>query len=89
MPENENIEELTVLKSVEKILAILVTLTVIITRFDMVKGLWLNGFLLLLCICLLCLYRKQIPRILLPICRKSTRWRRRSICKVTSLSQLE
>lgn len=63
MPENENIEELTVLKSVEKILAILVTLTVIITRFDMVKGLWLNGFLLLLCICLLCLYRKQIPRI--------------------------
>lgn len=63
MSECEITKVLTVSKSVEKILAILVTLTVIITRFDMVKGLWLNSFLLLLCICLLCLYRKQTPRI--------------------------
>ena len=47
----------------EKIFAVLVTLTIFVTRFDMSKGLLMNGFLLFLGACLLILWRKQIPPI--------------------------
>ncbi len=43
-----------------KILAILVILTILITRFDRAIGSLLNGFLLFLCVCLSFLYRKHI-----------------------------
>ncbi len=44
-----------------KFATVLVTITIFITRFAVLKGLILNGFLLLLCAFLLCLRFKQVP----------------------------
>ncbi len=47
MAEKENTKE-----KIEKILAVLVIVTIFITRFDMRTGLSINGFLLFICACM-------------------------------------
>ena len=44
-----------------KLLAVVVMLTLFVTRFDLAKGLLMNGFLLLVCIFRYCFLRKSAP----------------------------
>ncbi len=55
MPENKDAKE-----KFEKILAALVTITIFITRFDMVTGLSINGFLLFISAFFLCFKRNNL-----------------------------
>ncbi len=55
MPENENAKE-----KEKKILAALVIVTIFITRFDMVTGLSINGFLLFVCAYFSCFKRDYL-----------------------------